>query len=261
MIELFSLRCKDRSGEQDYSVRILHEFSQKDEYFNAQKVSEIWSKAREHDVLFSDYTAGKVEPFLTAIMNPNSVWFEIYRTSGEPGSVGVGYITHVIPKFDAKAHFAFWDRIASGREDIIWAIMGWLFIRYELHRLTAEVPKYQSGTIRFVKGLGFQHEGEIREAIIHKGSWMPLLIFGMTVGDFYHLMEEKHGRLSIREGEERDSGGDSRRDGTASSASPSDDDGRDVSGGTGVDSGTLREDDLGRVDQHAGLRPSGDGAG
>lgn len=188
MIELYRFPLKDRRGEAEFSIRLLHEFGTRDDYLDARKVSDIWEQARKHDVLFSDYTAGKAEPFLIALFNPNSVWIEIVR---DEESVGVAYITHVVPKFDAKGHFAVWDKVAGGREKIFWMIMSWLFRRYQLHRISAETPRYQSGTMRFLRRLGFVHEGQVREAVIHKGVWMPLETFGITISEFTSLMKEK----------------------------------------------------------------------
>jgi RimJ/RimL family protein N-acetyltransferase len=188
--EIFAVQCSDRSGDHMYSVRLLHEFGVGDGYFNPRKVSELWSIARQNEVLFSDYTAGKVEPFLAILMNPASVWLEIFRiTDDKP--VGVAYISNVIPKFDAKGHFAVWDRIAGGREEIFWRIMEWMFEQYNLRRISAEAPVYQSGVIRFTKKLGFKAEGTKKDGVLHKGKWMPLILFGITVEDFQQLRKKE----------------------------------------------------------------------
>ena len=188
--EITVVQCEDRSGKHLYSVRLLHEFGKSDGYMTPKKVSELWESARQHDVLFSDYTEGKVEPFLSVLMNPSSVWLEIFReTDSKP--VGAAYISNVIPRFDAKGHFAVWDKIAGGREEIFFSIMDWMFLRFGLRRISVEVPAYQSGVIRFSKRLGFKEEGTKRDGVLHKGVWMPLKLFGITVEDFERDKKKK----------------------------------------------------------------------
>lgn len=182
-LEIYRSQVEDKLGEAEYSVRLLHEFGNRTEYLTPQKISDLWRESSKHEVLFSDYTAGKVEPFLSMFFNPGSIWMEIFREETET-PVGVAYITGVIPKFDAKGHFAFWDSVAKGREPLIWGIMEWLFDRFELNRISAETPPYQSGVIRFIKRLGFQEEGTRRGAVIHKGRWMPLVEFGILREEF-----------------------------------------------------------------------------
>jgi RimJ/RimL family protein N-acetyltransferase len=58
-------------------------------------------------------------------------------------------------------------------------LMAWAINRYNLRRLSVNVPPYQSGTIRFIRRLGFKLEGEKRCGIIHKGTWFPLLMYGI----------------------------------------------------------------------------------
>jgi RimJ/RimL family protein N-acetyltransferase len=194
MHEIEQVTCKDRSGIGVYSIRLLHELGHSDEYFSPSKIQEIWLLASQHNVLFSDFTKGRIEPFLATIMNPVSIWLEIFKLSEEGGNpVGVAYITNVIPNFDAKGHFAFWDRVAGGREMIIWTIMNWMFSKYNFHRISTEAPIYQHGTLRFIKNLGFVEEGVRREAVLHQGKWFPLIQFGMTRSELEQILTTSEG--------------------------------------------------------------------
>jgi len=177
--------CVDRLGEGTYEARLLHEFGSTDGYLNPAKVRELWLNLKKHDVLFSDYTAGKIEPFLEVLMNPNGVWLEFYRLGHGP--VGIGYLSRVIPKFDAYGHFAFWDSIASGRQPLVWGVLDWMFNRYKLHRISGAVPVYQSGTLRFVERLGLKREGIRREAVLHKGFWMDMVELGILYSEFNEI--------------------------------------------------------------------------
>lgn len=187
MTSIHELDLVEREGLAHFEVRLLHEFGATDGYLTPEKISELWQLARKFDVLFSDYTVGKIEPFLHILLNPRSVWLEILRND-EP--VGVAYISHVNPKFDAKGHFAFWDSKAGGRAPVIWGIMEWMFQRYDLRRISAEVPPYQSGVIRFIKALGFVQEGERRDAVIYRDRWYPLIEFGILRYEFESAYSE-----------------------------------------------------------------------
>jgi len=197
--EIMQVKCKDRTGDHKYSIRMLQEFGKNWGYLTNDKIAQLWAEVRKFDVLFSDYTRGKAEPFLDALFNPGSVWLEIFRLTDQR-PIGAAYITNVIPHYDAKGHFTLWDKVGSGREPIFWDIMAWLMVRYDLHRITVEIPPYQSGVIRFTKKMGFRPEGEKREAVLHKGKWMPLLIFGLLRSELEEIIYERYaaGEGSIR---------------------------------------------------------------
>ena len=177
--ELFRLPFTDRGGERDVSVRVLQGLGRASSYLTPAKIRDLWIEYAKHDVLFSDYTVGKVEPFVTAIFNPRSFWFELFDLN-KSKAIGLAMLTDIIPQYDAKGHFAFWDKIGSGRETLIWELMEICFDEFDLHRMTVETPAYQRGTIRSIKRLGFTHEGEKREGVFHKSTWINMMLFGIT---------------------------------------------------------------------------------
>jgi RimJ/RimL family protein N-acetyltransferase len=177
-VEILRLPVSDRSGEYEMSVRRLQNFGQPESYLDRTKITELWKLYSEHETLFSDHTEGRLEPFLDMLMNPRSIWFEFYHTEQE-APVGVAYLTRIIPFFDAEAHLAFWDGIASGRQPVVWELMDMMFEEFNLRRISAAIPVYQSGTIRFVKKLGFQEEGTRRDAVLKHGGWFPQTLLGI----------------------------------------------------------------------------------
>jgi len=188
-IEILQVENTDRSGTHTYSIRVLHEFGKGSGYLNPQKIQEIWKHAKEFEVLFSDHTRGRFEVFMDVLLNPASVWLEIFRLSDEQ-SIGLIVLTHVLPHFDAHGHFTFWDSIAGGRQGLVLQVAKILFKVYDLRRMSAQVPKYQPGVIRFVKKLGFKEEGEKREAVLYKGEWVPAILLGLLESE---LREALHG--------------------------------------------------------------------
>lgn len=181
--EIFSIQIEDRYGPHSLSVRLLQELGSPTPYLTTGKLRDLWIEYSQHDVLFSDETQGKVRPFVEVLLAPGSLWLEIFSLDQQK-PVGIMSISDIIVGFDAKGHFAFWDSIAKDREPIVHETMKWVFQRYSLHRISAHVPIYQSGTIRFIKRLGFEKEGEMREAVIRKGRWFPLVMFGITIEEF-----------------------------------------------------------------------------
>lgn len=176
---ILEIPCTDRKGEGFFQVKILREFH-RNYSMTPAKIAELWKLSSAHEVLFSDETMGKVDPFVLVAINPASAWLEIAK---DEQTVGVAYITSVKLGFDADAHFAFWDGIAGGRESVILMIAEWLMDRYKLKRLSASTPPYQGGTIRFIKSLGFVQEGVKRDAVFRHGELFPLIEFGMTRGE------------------------------------------------------------------------------
>ena len=198
--ELFQVRCRDRSGEHDYSVALVQEFGRHE--IDAGVVRDLWAEVSQHPVLFSE-EVGDVENFILMFLDPRSVWMTITRET-DHRLVGAMYMTDVILGNDAECHVAFFDTIASGRERLVHVGLAWCFDRYHLRRVTSEIPPYQTGTIRFVKKLGFSQEGERRAAIMHKGSIMSLLIFGMLRDELMEVVN-----VANRENGVRNSSGDS----------------------------------------------------
>lgn len=184
--EFFKTELED---EHVYSIRLLQEFGKPEVYLTPEKIRELWDEYRKHDTLFSDYTRGKVDPFLDALFNSFSVWAEVYdETDDQP--IGAFMISDVIPNFDAKGHFTFWDSKASGREPLVWRMMKFWMTQFSLHRLSAEVPGHQRGVIRFIERLGFEHEGTRREGNIHKGSWVNMEMFGILQEELDERLKE-----------------------------------------------------------------------
>ena len=175
---ILEIPCTDRAGEDMYQVRLLREFDQ-NIALDAWKLRDLWAEFRKHDVLFSDYTAGKFVPFFVVLMDPRAVWMEIVKASEPDKPIGVAYITSVKPGHEADGHFAFWDSGGRGREPVVLYIAEWVMDRYDLHRLNAATPAYQHGVIRFIQRVGFVKEGVKREAVLYKGQRGPLVTFGI----------------------------------------------------------------------------------
>ncbi|MEK0324153.1 MAG: GNAT family protein [Nitrosopumilus sp.] len=164
--------------EDGYSVRMLHEFGIRKEYMTPAKIGELWNEFKKHDVLFMDEIKGDPEAFIDIMLNPRSMWMEIFSLEKDK-PIGIASLNKIIPGFDAEGHFSFWDGKGSGRENLSLLILKWVFTRYKLRRITGMIPLNQKGTLRFIKRLGFQEEGVKREGTLRHGRWIDLAIFGL----------------------------------------------------------------------------------
>lgn len=74
--------------------------------------------------------------------------------------VGCLLLTHIIPRLDATAHFAFWDRQLYGRKALVWNVLGKVFQELELQRISVELPEHLTPLLRWCeKKLYFKPEG------------------------------------------------------------------------------------------------------
>lgn len=174
-----SLNTFDEVMEVDgFSIRMLHEFGSRQEYMDNAKIGELWNEFKRHDVLFMDEIKGDPEAFIDIMLNPRSMWMEVFSLEHDK-PIGIISLSNIIPGFDATGHFAFWDGKGSGRENLALHVAQWLFNRYRLRRMTAMIPLNQKGVIRFTKRLGFQQEGVKREGTLRHDQWIDLAIFGL----------------------------------------------------------------------------------
>lgn len=178
----------------DYSIRLLHRFGEKTDYMDTKKIAELWNEFKQHDVLFSDEVKGNLEAFLDIMFDVGSIWFEVYSMLLEK-PLGVFTFSRVVPGFDALAHFAFWDGKARGREVICLLTANLIFHKYDLHRISADIPVNQKGVIRFAERIGFVEEGVLREGTIRNGEWYDFKRFGLLRTE---MREALDGRLSNR---------------------------------------------------------------
>lgn len=174
---------------EEFAVFLLQQFGDTTEHLTPQKIQELWIEFSKHDTLFSDYTRGKVEPYLDVLFHPGAVIAEIYNLSkGTPH--GVLMMTRVIPGFDALAHFTVWDSKVRGKEMLFLQMMRYWMREFNLHRLSAEIPGHMTGVIRFARRLGFVEEGIRREGNLHKGAWMDMTMFGILQSEVDQKIKE-----------------------------------------------------------------------
>jgi len=179
----------EKDKHKEYSVRLLQKFGSVDPYLTPQKIQELWIEYSQHDTLFSDYTLGKVEPFLDVLLASNAIYAEIYSIDDE-APIGAMMMNRVLRNFDALAHFTLWNGKARGKEPLFLEMMRLWMGEFNLHRLSVEVTAHSKGVIRMIERLGFQHEGTRREGSIHKEVWVDLEMYGIMESELQEKLQE-----------------------------------------------------------------------
>lgn len=177
-VEVLREALVDRAGSHIFSVRLLHEFGVGNGYLNPRKMKGLWEGFRHNPVVFTEEIEGDFERFFDVITDPRTVWFEIFDEFSN-STIGTYSLSDVFPGYEATGHFAYWDRIAAGRSRLTWKMMRLAFEKYNLNRMTAEIPAYQSGTIRAAEALGLRREGVKRQAARRHGKWVDVVILGI----------------------------------------------------------------------------------
>lgn len=144
-----------------------------------EKLKSLWENLKEFDVLFNDVVHQDPESFVRVFLSGNGDDIVSNGLIWEVDDVGILYITD-ISRYQATAHFSFWDRRIKGREELIRRMIRWVFDNFGFHRLTVEVPLYASPWLsRAVERIGFTKEGRRREVVPYKGQWFDTNIYSI----------------------------------------------------------------------------------
>ena len=141
----------------------------------------FWEKSSQYPVLFGEEIRGDFKKFLEVFIRQgpdgitsNGLFWVIDNFTG------VYYITHLRPMIDANVHYTFLDGRHRGRLELTKKMLRFVFDRYQLRRMTAEIPSYVTKyTFNFVKELGFVPEGCRRKGTLFSGKWFDVWTFGL----------------------------------------------------------------------------------
>lgn len=92
------------------------------------------------------------------LVDPDNYFWELW----DGGKfVGIFLVTRLSPECDALFHFVLLGGSVFAAKRLIWNFLGYLFERYQLQRISVEVPEFREKLIRFYrKTLRFRYEGE-----------------------------------------------------------------------------------------------------
>ena len=140
--------------------------------YDRDKLISIWHKIKEYDNLFADDDMKDPEEYLRKFLDRRTV---IIETDG-----GFMSLMNIRRGLKAEGHFCFWDHKLSPKTELIKDCMIWSFLQFDLQRLETYVADYAHAVRRFVeRKLGFVYEGTMRDALIHDGRLIDMLIFSI----------------------------------------------------------------------------------
>lgn len=143
---------------------------------NHKKIGELWVAFQNYPTLFSDLTRGKIANFTQALMSPTIMWYEIWEADK---LIGIAWIENIEQIIDANVHLAFFDRKPAEKLEVVRQLLEYIFESYPFNRLTAMIPDLYHATGRLLTKLGFVHEGTKREALLIKGRWADVQVYGI----------------------------------------------------------------------------------
>lgn len=160
----------------------------------AESLSRIFREMLHYDSLFTDYQpmcddecgradcedcGRRIASIIAALSDPNSIVWEVWTDEDDPNLTGVLYLTRVVDRCDALAHYLFFDGKLTDKTALLNEMIENVFRTLKLHRLTVEVPAYAHALLRHAtRKLGFHEEGERREAVRWNGEWWSVHILG-----------------------------------------------------------------------------------
>lgn len=141
--------------------------------FDEEVIKDLWLKIKGFDNLFGEEDMKNPDHFLQVFLAADSVTFWV-----EDG--GFVLLKNIKPGQKAEFHACFWDRHLSSRLALLKALMGWIFLEFDLKRLESYVAAYAGAARRFlVEKLGFTLEGTLRQAWLHQGRLIDINVLGI----------------------------------------------------------------------------------
>lgn len=109
--------------------------------------------------------------FAKHILGENVI-LEVWQKNQAFELVGLLGFTHIVMRTDAQFHPVFFDgkiRNVLGKREILLRAMDWAFQKFDLHRLSVNLPENRYGLVKYVRSkLGFRFEGENRNIKVER---------------------------------------------------------------------------------------------
>lgn len=159
--------------------------------FTLPNLQKFYDKAKKFPTLYGKEIIDSPEEFLKLFVveygdtiSLNGLFWGICDDEELTNLVGVFYMTDIMPS-EALVHYTFFDRRHKGRQQLVKAMMKYVFEKYKFQRLSVEIPLYtiskhrNQNTIRFILDCGFFYEGKKRKAAYYRGDWYDINMYGI----------------------------------------------------------------------------------
>jgi len=144
-----------------------------------ERVQALWDHLKNEEYAFDDTTRGDSLGFITQILLPSNLHFELGDMEG------LVVVNSLQPRVNGILHFAVWgDLSVTKLNSAAKSLADWLFSTYSLNRLTACIPQSNDKAKRMAVLLGMKYEGTIREAFLSNGVYQNVLFFGVLRSEF-----------------------------------------------------------------------------
>lgn len=151
-------------------------------------LNKLWANVQTQDYAFDDFSRNNPEWFLLQLAQASeNVRYFLIGDSGlflVQGNLREGG--------DATVHFIVWDRNFSlhVNKGPAYELVDWLFYEVKVHRISGPIPDYNKLAPRFATAMGMKFEGEMLEAVLWKGKYHNVQMFGL-LERWYRQRKEK----------------------------------------------------------------------
>jgi hypothetical protein len=166
---------------------------------SVESLREVWEAGRQYKTIFGHDYENDFWKFVAFIVDLEDG--QLAKARGLPWVLddyaGLFYLTNIIPGFSGTFHYCFFKYPCACSLHLINKMLGYLFNKYELHRISMEAPLYMTkGTFSFIEQLGFTWEGRERSARLFDGRYFHI--------NHYGLLRDEYNAANIKEGEQKE---------------------------------------------------------
>src|SRR3990167_38562 len=146
---------------------------------SVENLREVWERSKEHATLFSQEVRQDFAKFISLFVREGKDGLEATGLFWVIDDfIGVYYLTEIMDH-DALMHYSFFDGSFKGRVDLTKEMIQYVFKRFGFVRLTGICPVRAVPALAFAKKLGLSEEGRKRKAVMYKGEWNDVIMFGI----------------------------------------------------------------------------------
>jgi RimJ/RimL family protein N-acetyltransferase len=138
-----------------------------------------YERLKEFDMLFNTYVKNDFASFMSMFVSEEDGSYYSTGLMWDVDDVGLLRLTDIFPAISADAHFTFWDKRLRGREELVRAMLSFVFEKYAFHRITCKIPLFSKPAMKFVERVGFVKEGRARQAVLYEDEWFDLNLYGI----------------------------------------------------------------------------------
>lgn len=157
-----------------------------------ENLAKFWQKGRTYKTLFNKELKNDFESFVNTFISVDSEGN--YSANGLIWVVddfaGILYLTNIVTNgegkaIDALAHFTFFDGKLYGRQEIFRQLLRYIFNKYQLRRVSAEVPMFLNKRVLefFVNDVKMKREGFKRNAAYYNNDYFGVALLGILPED------------------------------------------------------------------------------